>query len=411
MNARLAARIAFVSIPILTASLQADNMALRFAGGQCVTIPYRQTLRYDRALTVEVWVFAERARPNSTIIRKNIGTGLENFILRFEDAGQITFHIKLENGVTHVCSSQKRFELNRWRHVAATYDGSLARLLIDGEPAASLAVAGRLMNDPVSTVIGDGDRAAGEAFFGDLDEVRIWRSARTQAEIARDMTIQPIADHPDLLACWSFDSIQGQTVPDESSSGLDGFLGDIRTSDARDPSPVRSTAPISCVDAWTVQPSEVPTAGGRIEIPGTVSLWPEALSVSAEGAIVPILGRTGESLVIEASPHEDGAVEFLVESECGRAAVTLTYRSHFVRGDVDGVSAINIADAIAILNHLFADRPIECVDAADANDDGSLNIGDAIGLLMYLFADGFRPRAPFLDPGPDPTPDGLRCGR
>ena len=46
----------------------------------------------------------------------------------------------------------------------------------------------------------------------------------------------------------------------------------------------------------------------------------------------------------------------------------------------------DIADAISILSHLFAEAPSpSCIDSADANDDGNMDIADAIFILGYLF--------------------------
>ncbi len=70
----------------------------------------------------------------------------------------------------------------------------------------------------------------------------------------------------------------------------------------------------------------------------------------------------------------------------------------------------NIADAIFLLNALFAGgMPPSCVDACDANDDGSLNIGDGVYTLNNLFAKGPPPPAPFPGCGVDPTGDPLGC--
>lgn len=82
----------------------------------------------------------------------------------------------------------------------------------------------------------------------------------------------------------------------------------------------------------------------------------------------------------------------------------------FLRGDANTDTALNIADAIFVLSHLFTQGPApSCFDTADANDDGSLNIADPINVLDYLFSQG----SPFPDPfgacGIDPTPDGLDC--
>ncbi len=61
---------------------------------------------------------------------------------------------------------------------------------------------------------------------------------------------------------------------------------------------------------------------------------------------------------------------------------------------------MNIADAIYVLQNLFADGPaILCPDAADAGDDESLNIADPIYILQNLFADG-----------PDILPPSPECG-
>ncbi len=77
----------------------------------------------------------------------------------------------------------------------------------------------------------------------------------------------------------------------------------------------------------------------------------------------------------------------------------------FTRGDSNLDAAVNIADAVYILQNLFAQGPpIDCLDAADSNDDESVNIADAIYILQNLFAQGPPIPAPtFPDCGPDPT--------
>jgi hypothetical protein len=84
-------------------------------------------------------------------------------------------------------------------------------------------------------------------------------------------------------------------------------------------------------------------------------------------------------------------------------------RGAFVRGDANQDSAINIADAIAILTYLFASAgSLPCMDAADLNDDETLNIADVVRLLMWLFADSSPPPPPTVC-GPDPAGEILGC--
>jgi hypothetical protein len=56
-------------------------------------------------------------------------------------------------------------------------------------------------------------------------------------------------------------------------------------------------------------------------------------------------------------------------------------------GNVNGDAAVNIADAVALLQYLFAGgKPPLCAKAADTNDDDAINIADAVKILGFLFS-------------------------
>jgi hypothetical protein len=95
-------------------------------------------------------------------------------------------------------------------------------------------------------------------------------------------------------------------------------------------------------------------------------------------------------------------------SRAARLDVRLT-DTPFRRGDANGDGSMDIADAIRMLQILFAGAENPCEDARDTNDDGSTNIADAVSLLMHLFVQGAAPPAPYPACGGDPTPDGLDC--
>ena len=82
---------------------------------------------------------------------------------------------------------------------------------------------------------------------------------------------------------------------------------------------------------------------------------------------------------------------------------------NFIRGEANDSDRIDIADAVRILDYLFGHKEPLCLDALDVNDDGKNDIADAIYLLSYLFAKGPAPKAPFDEPGVDPTCDSLGC--
>jgi len=83
----------------------------------------------------------------------------------------------------------------------------------------------------------------------------------------------------------------------------------------------------------------------------------------------------------------------------------------FIRGDANSDGALQISDAVFILQYLFAagESP-SCLDASDSNDDGYIDISDVMKILMYLFGDLPAPPAPYPDCGVDTTEDSLDCG-
>jgi C1A family cysteine protease len=63
------------------------------------------------------------------------------------------------------------------------------------------------------------------------------------------------------------------------------------------------------------------------------------------------------------------------------------------RGDVDGVSGINVADLTYLVNYLFrsGSPPLPLPEAGDVNCDDHVNIADVTYLVNYLFRDGTAP--------------------
>lgn len=83
----------------------------------------------------------------------------------------------------------------------------------------------------------------------------------------------------------------------------------------------------------------------------------------------------------------------------------------FVRGDCNADGAVDLSDAITLLDFSFSggDAP-SCERACDVNNDTSLDIGDAVSALNYSFAGGAAPAAPFPNCGVELAPTGsLTC--
>jgi hypothetical protein len=81
----------------------------------------------------------------------------------------------------------------------------------------------------------------------------------------------------------------------------------------------------------------------------------------------------------------------------------------FIRGDADGDGLAKLNDVLAVLGYLFRQGSLDCLEAADANDDAAIDVSDAVRLLLALFAGAAPLPPPYPDVGSDPTPDGLGC--
>ncbi|MCI0696583.1 LamG domain-containing protein [candidate division KSB1 bacterium] len=107
--------------------------------------------------------------------------------------------------------------LDAWNHVAATFDGTTYRIYVNGLlKYETAALAGR---QPVNTPIKNIGRVE-NYFNGRLDEVRIWKRARTVQEIQADMNRRLSGNEADLVGYWHFEA----GAKDYSRSRNDGTL-------------------------------------------------------------------------------------------------------------------------------------------------------------------------------------------
>ncbi|HEU4334651.1 MAG TPA: LamG-like jellyroll fold domain-containing protein, partial [Candidatus Eisenbacteria bacterium] len=115
-----------------------------------------------------------------------------------------------------------------WHHVAATYDGTTWTLYLDGAVDATLAVGRPLAATSVSPVaIASALTSTGAAagfFAGAVDEVRIWSTARTPAEIVASMNEEITAPAAGLVARWGMNEDAGLVLTSSSGEPIPGTI-------------------------------------------------------------------------------------------------------------------------------------------------------------------------------------------
>lgn len=121
------------------------------------------------------------------------------------------------------CLSHPQPELNRWVHLAGSWDGEKMYLFIDGELKAEMAFLGPLFHGgpgDQSLKIGN-DWTLYYGFNGLIDEVRLSSIGRYQANF--EPQSQLTADEY-TVGLWHFDEGQGTVAADASGYGNHGVL-------------------------------------------------------------------------------------------------------------------------------------------------------------------------------------------
>ena len=116
-----------------------------------------------------------------------------------------------------------------WQYVAYTFDRSVHRLYLDGQPAGEGELEPQ-NRTPTSAWLGSADGLS--AFFaGDMDEVRVYTAALSSstlaAQAARGRVRDASIEQPEALVLWlGFDEVTGFRVLDRSARGNEALLGD-----------------------------------------------------------------------------------------------------------------------------------------------------------------------------------------
>ncbi|VGO20811.1 LamG domain-containing protein [Pontiella sulfatireligans] len=147
------------------------------------------------------------------------------------DSNSSSRHFKFEiytgDGVQYQLTTSRSIELSNWNHVALTYDEGKVRVYINGESDNTLSNVPLLSNTLGDCFFGkyNNDASSG-SFDGQLDEFRIWSSARTQDEV-RDTRFKALSgSESGLRLCYNFDDdIAGSSVASLAYDQVGGLQG------------------------------------------------------------------------------------------------------------------------------------------------------------------------------------------
>lgn len=182
--------------------------AFSLSGNEYIEIP-SVPVRPINSMTYEVWVKSATTNGqfvevlNNGYLVKNTGSGA---YIQFYNYGLYRFFVATSNGwfvVDNVVATT-----NNWDHIACTYDSNTGQIkfYLNGVLKGSATGSGLIRWDdttPIKFRIGDYAPPYSQMFNGQIDEVRVWNVARTQAEIQANMSRESVGNETGLLAYYN----------------------------------------------------------------------------------------------------------------------------------------------------------------------------------------------------------------
>jgi signal transduction histidine kinase/DNA-binding response OmpR family regulator/ligand-binding sensor domain-containing protein/protocatechuate 3,4-dioxygenase beta subunit len=113
----------------------------------------------------------------------------------------------------------------QWVHVACVFTTNGAALLINGRPIGTnpdLLLS--KVKENTENVLGSTGNGYGSFLDGQMDEIRIWKVARAEAQIREDMFKSLKGREADLLSLWNFNDVTNAVVKDLGPGGFDGRI-------------------------------------------------------------------------------------------------------------------------------------------------------------------------------------------
>ncbi|HPD64716.1 MAG TPA: hypothetical protein P5050_09740 [Bacteroidia bacterium] len=190
------------------------------------------------AVTMEAWIKASTWKTNvyeGTIVNKEGSSA--GYMLRCGNGGEL--NMAIGNGSTwsqiYSGSTSTYMSLNQWYHVCGIYDGSTLKLYINGNQVASGTFSGNIGNTTNNLWIGSTQLYSSRTFKGNIDEVRIWKTA-VSINTVKEYMFKPItSSHPNyssLVAYYPMNEGTGTSIYDQSGNNNTGTLVNFTASSA-----------------------------------------------------------------------------------------------------------------------------------------------------------------------------------
>jgi len=342
---------------------------------------------FTGAFSLEAWVLQETAVTTGTIISKGdckAGVGNKrgyHLVLNnskpnltwYNNAGSVQMNIVSPYAITN----------NRWYHIAATYDGAVAKLYVDGVEVISGSSANQPVNVSEKCILGasfnsDTPTVPKHYFNGFIDEVRIWNVGLSPNQI-HEMMNQEIEQNGV--------NVRGKVIPLNISGELywNDLLGyyPMRDDNANDKSSYLKNGTAINITTLELQTAPLPYKTKRAGVWGDTTLetpWLYGNSVWDAPNAMGVDGVTQINWNIVQTSHEikSGDKNIMVLGLISDAA-----NEKLIISDPNEVQdETNSGQSLRVTNYLELDGIIDLVGESQLlQDEGSILDQDSGGFL------------------------------
>ncbi|PSG89429.1 LamG-like jellyroll fold domain-containing protein [Aurantibacter aestuarii] len=179
-----------------------------------VQIPNESNFDFTNQMTIEFWM-------NSNTLPEQwdalITKGDNSWRVALTATGTIAF--AGTNAFTDFYSTTSVTDGN-WHHIATTYDGTTAKIYVDGVLENQVGATAFINNSTFNVAIGENLESTGRYFKGNIDDLRIWNIVRNTTQINAEMNCELFGNELGLIAYYQFN--QGQDPAD--NSGINSLI-------------------------------------------------------------------------------------------------------------------------------------------------------------------------------------------